>query len=670
MSKLKKKNRQARALAKPRQRAQLPTLQHPAEVPNVLPTQATSAPSFPIGTQCEGIEGFIGRVEPLLRSPRTVVYVDTSFAMWLLKGSKETRRQFVEWADTLQGRLHIPMWTFHEFYRHHQHKTLRAELMDAAKTLKEAAAKFADVATLIADQPLVAGRTEDALPRDLDNMKAMIGKVTSDVEGWDYEEAATEISAWLGKHLCRSKIVFDLMATLGQTGATRYTQDVPPGFLDRVKEDSKTKGSNKFGDLIFWEEILAHVPTAADTVVLLTRDRKHDWFAASDEPEVTSDLKRIQARWNPVPAPHPVLALELTLRTTARELVLLDDLYLGAVLWKANPKAYPKFIPYALGTTSGEFERKIRPVQDVDPPIQRPPGDPLNLPGTNASIAGALAEPSDAVAALLGRVQLPPHEAELFITSVDGEMLAKLLPADLAAFARRVGDMAEQPGLPSAEPLANKLLSIARSGKADVACAVYSGLLVSVYFDPTNAPRSIPATWDLQAVFDILPDATFEKVRKLMGVRLKKAGSSAAYQPQTDASRVVISFAHDADQRQVPVALQQIVVDGTALLGPVIEGSASSLRMLLGRRATATVSDLVEMVANQMGLPMSLIDIEQADAADARTIPVDLGFADPAETSEAKALLELATTEPVDEGTEPPMDADELDSRETMEGED
>jgi len=65
------------------------------------------------------------------------------------------------------------------------------------------------------------------------------------------------------------------MATLEAKGTARYTQDVPPGFLDRRKVDAPTKGSNRYGDFLFWEEVIQHARTiGARTVIIVTRDRK------------------------------------------------------------------------------------------------------------------------------------------------------------------------------------------------------------------------------------------------------------------------------------------------------------------------------------------------------------------------------------------------------------
>ena len=127
----------------------------------------------------------------------------------------------------------------------------------------------------------------------------------------------------------------------------------PPGFLDRRKEDTPTRGSNRFGDLLFWEEVVQHAKSVkAAAVVVVTRDRKEDWYAGAAEPELGPDWKRVKAKWLPVPNPHPTLAFELRIETGA-ELVLLDELYLGALLWKFGRPTFERLASVAIAVAPG-----------------------------------------------------------------------------------------------------------------------------------------------------------------------------------------------------------------------------------------------------------------------------------------------------------------------------
>ncbi len=69
---------------------------------------------------------FTSRVAGLLMAATTHVYFDTSFLMWLTTVGDEARTEFFRWADTLGERTHIPLWSMHEYHRHHRGGTLRS----------------------------------------------------------------------------------------------------------------------------------------------------------------------------------------------------------------------------------------------------------------------------------------------------------------------------------------------------------------------------------------------------------------------------------------------------------------------------------------------------------------------------------------------------------------
>jgi hypothetical protein len=75
----------------------------------------------------ESADDFIERVSGLLQDKRTHLYFDTPFLMWLTTIGPVSRQQFLAWAGTLGDRTHVPLWSIHEYYRHHRHETLKTE---------------------------------------------------------------------------------------------------------------------------------------------------------------------------------------------------------------------------------------------------------------------------------------------------------------------------------------------------------------------------------------------------------------------------------------------------------------------------------------------------------------------------------------------------------------
>jgi len=56
-------------------------------------------------------------------------------------------------------------------------------------------------------------------------------------------------------------------------GKTRYERKIPPGYLDVNKE-----GVRKYGDLVLWFQVIDKVKETKEPIILVTDDRKEDWW--------------------------------------------------------------------------------------------------------------------------------------------------------------------------------------------------------------------------------------------------------------------------------------------------------------------------------------------------------------------------------------------------------
>ncbi len=74
-------------------------------------------------------------------------------------------------------------------------------------------------------------------------------------------------------------------------GKSRYENKVPPGFLDVNKD-----GPAKYGDLIFWFQIIDQAKQIKKPIILVTDDRKGDWWLRLEEKTI---------------GPQPVLVQEI-----------------------------------------------------------------------------------------------------------------------------------------------------------------------------------------------------------------------------------------------------------------------------------------------------------------------------------------------------------------------
>lgn len=61
-------------------------------------------------------------------------------------------------------------------------------------------------------------------------------------------------------------------------GEWRYRNQLPPGYEDAPKK----YGTQKYGDLIIWKEILKKAKDDGKPVIVITNDKKEDWYEAHD----------------------------------------------------------------------------------------------------------------------------------------------------------------------------------------------------------------------------------------------------------------------------------------------------------------------------------------------------------------------------------------------------
>lgn len=72
--------------------------------------------------------------------------------------------------------------------------------------------------------------------------------------------------------------IFDKLAIYTE-GNIRYSLEIPPGFMDAKSKDKKDPtGTQKFGDLIIWKEILEKINLDKRPLLFITSDVKCDWW--------------------------------------------------------------------------------------------------------------------------------------------------------------------------------------------------------------------------------------------------------------------------------------------------------------------------------------------------------------------------------------------------------
>ena len=61
-------------------------------------------------------------------------------------------------------------------------------------------------------------------------------------------------------------------------GEERYKYQIPPGYMDIVKDKKDPTKREKFGDLIIWKQLLKEAKTCKSPIIFITHDEKEDWW--------------------------------------------------------------------------------------------------------------------------------------------------------------------------------------------------------------------------------------------------------------------------------------------------------------------------------------------------------------------------------------------------------
>jgi len=205
---------------------------------------------------------------------QAIFVFDTNVLLSLYRIPQQAREKMISVLKELQkqNRIWIPHQVATEFYRrrpdviHTQEKSHNeiVELLNKAE--QEISKKFdaKDILKKIAGScKIIRSEIEKSKKRDCDWLKK------------------DKIEMELNK-VFHSKVgaAFDntKLNEVYKNGQERYEKEIPPGYEDKKKDKDDKTGTQKFGDLIIWLQIIEQAKIGKKPVILVIDEQKEDWW--------------------------------------------------------------------------------------------------------------------------------------------------------------------------------------------------------------------------------------------------------------------------------------------------------------------------------------------------------------------------------------------------------
>lgn len=597
------------------------------------PQRTWDGPLF--GREPESSDAYLARLAALATDSGTHLYLDTSFLMLLAKLGPEARRQFLEWCGSIGSqRVHVPLWTAHEFFKHRLQDTVAKELATDISRFDTAAKQLYTSLQIYASDQLFGFENSGRLMvgeflRTVQPLRAILKLAAkSKATTLGVQEVAAFIDAFL-----LSGPLDELIGDVEEDERVRNRGSIPPGFKDAHKrsgakpddgKEEKEKGDNSFGDLVFWREVLRHAKRVrAGALVVVTKDRKNDWYENyQKDAGLTPAFRKRIAHPLSVPTPHPLLVREAH-DLGAGSLDLIDPMYCGVLLEQAGAE-YAKFASAVLNAELPEPEanpkvlrgwaKRFGPAVRVlgaerrgEPP-EEPDEDLFDGSVLTAELLRAPPFPSAAAAPILRKVA-EGNLAER-IEAFDGLTVERMLAweaGDLVALGRLVTGLAAE-GVGAADEFLAHLRDLGPEMPAAVRTPLYFGALAAVYIGPGAEPRAPTGGQGTTIVLDMSTAAEMEDARARLASVLDELGVAHTIESVAPIDLEIV--VEPAADNKSPADLLAIKREGVDLITLLQDEEPLRFSLQLGRDPGAfdvQVGALVDVVARFHRLPRQLI---------------------------------------------------------------
>ena len=227
------------------------------------------------------VTDYMQHLSEMLNDGECHVFIDTNILSQLYKLNDRARGEFLEWADSIAQRFHIPNWVVMEYNKRvkSKHLTDYVDELSKIKSIKKELACLQRFLWGYIDNDILQGteyhENADGLHNELKGFidsYVKIADVVTKKNADRLKKVEQEIKSRFDRFVLDTN-VYDIMSKVEQSGPFRFANKIPPGFCDDDKE------TNKIGDLIIWQEILDSCNRNDwKKAIFISRDVKDQYF--------------------------------------------------------------------------------------------------------------------------------------------------------------------------------------------------------------------------------------------------------------------------------------------------------------------------------------------------------------------------------------------------------
>lgn len=222
---------------------------------------------------------------------------DANILLNLYRYSDETRDDFFKILDKIKNRIWLPNQSASEFFENRLNVIYQQEKSyeEAEKSLKTLETEFKNSR----QHPFITKKTLKKLSllskeicEQLNESKNSHNKRINNDDVLDRIEEL--FNSKVGNEYNKEQL-----EEIYQEGKVRFLDKIPPGYKDGDKKDDSSQNIRKYGDLVLWKQILDESKKVEKGVILVTDDRKEDWWirfngkTLSPRPELKKEFQMV-----------------------------------------------------------------------------------------------------------------------------------------------------------------------------------------------------------------------------------------------------------------------------------------------------------------------------------------------------------------------------------------